>query len=189
VDQGIEGRYPNYTIFEIRTAGEPNSLEGAVRKAIVGINPDAPISFSMSMEEVIDDHTVLTRMIARLCSIFGGLALLLAATGLYGLLSYAVARRTNEIGIRMALGADRGSVVGMVLRETGVLVALGLAVGLTSAMLSTRLVANQLYGLSSFDPISFVAAALLLSAVALVAGYIPASRAARVDPVKALRHE
>jgi predicted permease len=190
VDQVVEGRkFTGSFIFEIRTASDPGAIVGAVRKAIAAINPDAPIDFTETMEEVIHSRTVFPRMIARLCAIFGGLALLLAATGLYGLLSYAIARRTNEIGIRMALGASRGSVIGMILRETGVLLALGLALGLTSATLSTRLVASQLYGLSKFDPASFLFSAALLSVVALFAGYIPARRAARVDPVRSLRHE
>jgi ABC-type antimicrobial peptide transport system permease subunit len=141
------------------------------------------------MDDVIDDYTILPRLIARLCAIFGGLALLMAATGLYGVLSYGVARRTNEIGIRMALGADRVSVIGMILRETGVLVTIGLVVGIGAAAACTQLIASQLYGLSKLDPATFLAAVGLLSAVAMIAGYVPAARAARVNPVTALRHE
>jgi len=190
VDQVVEGRkFAGSFIFEVRTASDPGSIVSAVRKAIADVNPDTPIDFATTMEEVIESRTVFPRMIARLCAMFGGLALLLAATGLYGLLSYAVTRRTSEIGIRMALGASRVSVVRMILRETSTLLALGLAVGLISALLSTRLVASELYGLSRFDPASFVFSAALLSVVALAAGYIPAARAARVDPVRALRHE
>ena len=189
VDQGDEEGFPISIIYEIRTAGEPMSLTSAVRKVVAEVNPDAPVSFATTMEEVIDDRTVFVRMIARLSTTFASLALLLAATGLYGVLSYGVARRTNEIGIRMALGADRISVVGMILRETGVLVALGLAVGLISALLSTRLIASELYGLSQFDPFSFAASAALLATVGLIAGYIPANRAAHLDPVPALRHD
>jgi len=187
--QGWRGRIPSAMIFEIRTTADPKSIATEVRKAISSVNPDAPVTFSISMEEVITDRTAFTNLIARLCGIFGGLALLLAGTGLYGLLSYGVTRRTNEIGIRMALGAGRRSVLAMILQESSVLLLLGLIVGLGVAVATTRLIASELYGLSQFDPVSFVAASVLLAAVAMVAGYIPAARAARVDPVRALRHE
>ncbi|HLW55258.1 MAG TPA: ABC transporter permease [Candidatus Angelobacter sp.] len=189
VAQGTAGRIPDSIVFELRTAGDPKALETQVKKAIMGVNPDAPISFALSMEEILDEYTASEKMIARLCAIFGGLALVLAATGLYGVLSYGVARRTNEIGIRMALGAGRGSVVGMILSETGILVTIGLVVGLSAALACTRLIASQLYGLSKFDPVTFAASTGILCMVALIAGYIPAARASRVDPVRALRHE
>lgn len=189
VDQGSEGKLPESIIYEIRTVGEPKSVVAMVRKAILGVNPDAPIGSAKSMDEVIEDYTVFPRLIARLCVIFGGLALLMAATGLYGVLSYSVARRTNEIGIRMALGAGKGNVIGMILRETSVLVLIGLAAGIAGAAACTRLIASQLYGLGKLDPITFLASVALLSTVALIAGYIPAARAARVNPTQALRHE
>jgi ABC-type antimicrobial peptide transport system permease subunit len=128
-------------------------------------------------------------MIARLCAIFGGVALLLAATGLYGVLSYGVARRTNEIGIRMALGAGKGRVIAMILRETGIMILIGLASGMAATAGTTRLVASRLYGLSALDPITMLTAVIILTAVAIVAGYIPAARAARVNPTQALRRE
>src|SRR5258708_6560360 len=137
----------------------------------------------------VDRTNAQPRMVARLCSIFGALALLLAATGLYGVLSYGVARRTNEIGVRMALGASPGNVVRMVLRETAWLVVTGLVAGVIGSALTTRVIAARLYGLSSMDPLTIILALALLSAVALVAGYIPATRAAKVNPVLALRHE
>jgi predicted permease len=189
VDQGAENKIAESVVFEIRTVGDPKAIASTVRKAILGVNPDAPITFAYTMDEVIADYTVFPRLIAQLCAIFGGLALLMAATGLYGVLSYGVARRTNEIGIRMALGADKGSVIGMILRETTVLVAIGLAAGIAGAAACTRLVASQLYGLGKLDPITFLASVALLSTVALVSSYIPAARAARVNPVSALRHE
>lgn len=189
VDQGSEGKIPGSITFEVRTASQPQLMVETIRKTILGVNPDVPITSADSMEQVIQNHTVFTYMVAQLCGIFGALALLLAATGLYGLLSYGVARRTNEIGIRMALGAARGSVVQMILRETALLLAIGLAVGVAAGLVGTRLIESQLYGLSKFDPATFVAASALLTAVALMAGYVPAARAARIDPVRALRHE
>ena len=117
------------------------------------------------------------------------MALLLAATGLYGVLSYGVARRTNEIGIRMALGAGRMRVISMILQETGLMIAIGVVIGAAATAILVRFVATQLYGLSSLDPLTILSAICILSLVALIAGYIPAARAARVNPVTALRHE
>jgi ABC-type antimicrobial peptide transport system permease subunit len=141
------------------------------------------------MEEQLDQATQTEQMISILALCFGGLATLLAALGLYGMLAYATAQRTQEIGIRMALGADRGSVLRMVLREVLVLAVWGIGLALPMALLLARLVQTQLYGMSSEDPITYVAAAGLLALVALTAGLIPARRAANVDPMEALRAE
>jgi ABC-type antimicrobial peptide transport system permease subunit len=128
-------------------------------------------------------------MVARLCSIFGIMALLLASTGLYGVLSYGVARRTNEIGIRMALGAGRARVVNMILRETGVMIVMGVVAGVIFTAIGVQLIKSKLYGLGALDPWAVLSAVAILSVVALIAGYIPAARAARVSPTQALRHE
>jgi predicted permease len=187
-DQFMSGP-ENWATFEIRTAGNPDQVLGAVRKAILGVNGDLPISDARPLAENIDRVNDQPRMIARLCTIFGLIALLLAATGLYGVLSYGVARRTNEIGIRMALGAGRANVIGMILRETGIMIVIGVVGGVVFAAIAARLVASRLYGLSTMDPITLGVATVILAAVALVAGYIPAARAARVNPTTALRHE
>jgi ABC-type antimicrobial peptide transport system permease subunit len=126
---------------------------------------------------------------AAVASAFGALALLLASTGLYGVMAYSVSRRTNEIGIRMALGAARGQVLGMVLRETLKVVGIGMVVGLAAALAATRLVATALFGVKPTDPITIGIALGVMAAVALLAGSAPARRAARVDPMIALRHE
>jgi predicted permease len=187
-DQGMEGPTP-WATFEVRTAGDPEQMLQTVRKAILTLNEDLPIDSARPLIENVDRTNEQPRMIARLCAIFGAMALLLAATGLYGVLSYGVARRTNEIGIRMALGAGKGQVIAMILRETGIMILIGLASGMAATAAATRLVASRLYGLSALDPATILAAVIILTAVAIIAGYIPAARAARVNPTQALRRE
>jgi len=187
-DQAMGG--PNrFAVFEIRTGGDPEQMSAAVRKAILSVNENLPVRNARPLVESIDLVTAQPRMIARLCSIFGVIALLLAATGLYGVLSYGVARRTNEIGIRMALGAGKGRVIQMILRETGIMLAIGVVAGVAFTAIGVRLVKANLYGLGALDPLAVTAATAILGIVALVAGYIPAARAARVNPTQALRHE
>jgi ABC-type antimicrobial peptide transport system permease subunit len=128
-------------------------------------------------------------LIAQLVSFFGLLALVLACVGLYGVMANTVMRRTNEIGIRMALGAERPRILWMVLRETLVLVFIGIVIGIPAAIVAARLVSTQLYGLTAADPLTLSAAAVVLIAVAALAGYLPARRASRVDPIVALRYE
>jgi len=186
--QGMEG--PNeWAIFEIRTAGDPEQMIATVRKTILSVNEDLPLDSARPLVESVDRTNAQPRMVARLCSIFGVMALLLAATGLYGVLSYGVARRTNEIGIRMALGAGKGRVIQMILRETGVMIAIGVVAGVIFTAIGVQLIKSNLYGLGALDPLAVVASVSILGIVALVAGYIPAARAARVNPTQALRHE
>jgi predicted lysophospholipase L1 biosynthesis ABC-type transport system permease subunit len=187
-DQFMQGP-AQWSTFEIRTAGDPAAMLNTIRKTILSTNEDLPIDNAHPLLDNIDRINQQPRMVARLCSVFGLVALLLAATGLYGVLSYGVARRTNEIGIRMALGASKTRVVGMVLRETAVMILIGVVVGVAATIGTAYLVASRLYGLSKVDPLTLAAAIGILSLVALVAGYIPAARAARVNPTQALRHE
>jgi predicted lysophospholipase L1 biosynthesis ABC-type transport system permease subunit len=178
-----------WATFEIRTAGDPDQVLGAVRKVIHGVDEHLPIEDAQALTINIDKANEQPRMIARLSIIFGAVALLLAATGLYGVLSYGVARRTHEIGIRMALGAGKVRVVAMILRETGTMMLIGVIAGAVATAFAARLVASRLYGLSVLDPLTVGSAIAILTAVALIAGYIPATRAARVNPTQALRHE
>jgi ABC-type antimicrobial peptide transport system permease subunit len=181
---------PNHwATFEIRTAGDATQMINTIRKTIQAANENLPVEAARPLVESVDRTNAQPRMVARLCSIFGVMALLLAATGLYGVLSYGVARRTNEIGIRMALGAGKGRVIQMILRETGIMIVIGVIAGVIFTVAGTRLVASKLYGLSGFDPATLAAAVAILGAVSLIAGYIPAARAARVSPTQALRHE
>jgi hypothetical protein len=187
-EQSMEGPLEGGSIM-IRTAADPDQLIPSVRRAILSVNQDLYPDDLRPLVQNVDTFIAQPRVLARLCALFGSIALLLAATGLYGVLSYGVTRRTNEIGIRMALGAGRSNVIGMILRETGVMITIGVVVGMCATVAVTRLMKATLYGLSSLDPVSIAGALLILCIVALVAGYIPAMRAARVNPTTALRHE
>jgi putative ABC transport system permease protein len=175
--------------FYVRTWEPPAIAMSGIRRAVKNVDPNLAIESLQTMNEQLDQATQTEHMISILALCFGGLATLLAAIGLYGMLAYATAQRTQEIGIRMALGADRGSVLWMVLREVLVLAMWGIGLALPTALLLARLVKTQLYGVSSEDPIAYVAAAGLLALVALCAGLIPARRAANTNPMEALRAE
>jgi putative ABC transport system permease protein len=174
--------------FLIRSDLPQSAITAAVKRVLSEINPTINISFQ-GFKTMIEESLLRERLLATLSGFFGLLALLLASIGLYGILSYGVASRTNEIGIRMALGAQRRSVVWLVLREALLLVLAGVAVGLPVIFFATRLAASLLYGLTPTDAVSLGLATLLLLLVTFVAGYLPARRATRVDPVVALRYE
>jgi len=173
--------------LEVRTA-EPRALLAPLRATIRAYDPDLPILDAQLLAAMIDDSINHERMIAKLSAVFGLLALLLAAIGLYGVISYTISRRVSEIGIRLALGAQRRDVLWMVLRETLLLALAGVALGVPVALAAARLVASRLSGLSAHDPATLAASTALLLAVALAAGALPGSRASRVDPTQALRY-
>ena len=175
--------------FALRAAGDPANLIAAVRHEIQSAGKDIPVTKLKTLAAQVDESLAKERLVAMLSGFFGLLALLLACIGVYGLLSNAVSRRTNEIGIRMALGARAGDVFRLVMRETMLLVLIGVALGLGAAASTTRLISSLLFGLTSTDPMTMVLAALSLTAVAAFAGYLPARRASRVEPLVALRHE
>jgi predicted permease len=171
----------------IRSAADPESLVGAVRRAVQSLDPDQAVYSIRTLAELEAESMARRRLSMALLAIFAGAALLLAAVGIYGVMSYAVAQRAHEIGIRMALGSRGGQVVALVLRRSGGLTLAGIGTGLVGSLLLTRFIASLLFGVSSYDPLTFTAVAALLMLVALAASYIPARRAAAVDPVKALR--
>ena len=174
--------------FLIRSSLSQTEIVSSVRGVLGEINPSIAVSFQ-GFKPMIDESIRRERLIATLSGIFGVLALVLACIGLYGILSYGVASRTNEIGIRMALGAKRRDVLWLILREAVWLVLIGVAVGLPAIMAVTQTVATLLYGLNANDPTSLGLGAIVMVAVALGAGYIPARRATRLDPMVALRYE
>ncbi len=175
--------------IQVRTRNDPAPSAVPVRQMLNQIDDKLPIFGVTTMQEQVSDKLNQDRLIAQLVSFFGAVALILACIGLYGVMAHGVARRTNEIGIRMALGAKGGNIAWMVLRETLVLVVAGLALGVPAALLLARLVSTQLFEMSPTDPLTLIGAAMVLTIVAVLAGYIPARRAARVDPLTALRYE
>jgi predicted permease len=186
-DQG----YPeaNQMVYALRTAGDPLRYVAAVREAVRRADPLVPVSDIRTQAADID-HTISQEItFARLCSGFGFLALAIASVGLYGTVSYSVARRTGEIGIRMALGAPRGSVLRLVFRQVVALAVVGLAIGAATSLATSKFVESFLYGLKPNDPLTLTAAVLVLLCAALAAAYVPAWKASRIDPAVALRHE
>ena len=176
------------TIY-VRTVGEPQQLITSIRAKVREMDANLPIYAMRTMETQISNSLSTERMIASLSTVFGFVATVLAIIGLYGVMSYSVAQRTREIGIRMALGAEQRKVIGMVMREVFTLITIGVGVGVPAALALTRVVKSQLYGLEAHDPWTLGLATGLLAVVACAAGYVPALRASRVDPMKALRYE
>jgi predicted permease len=175
--------------FEVRVEAEAMSLVPAIRQEALALDKDVPLADIKTQTDAISQELVQERVFARLASLFGGLALALACIGLYGMMSYTVAHRTNEIGIRMAIGASPVDILGMVLRESVRVVLVGSAAGLAAAVAATRVIGSQLYGLTPHDPFVLAGAAVVLVAVTMLAACIPARRAALVDPLRALRNE
>jgi len=177
------------TTFYIRTADDPTHIIAAVRQAAHEVDANLPLHNIKTLTKQVDESLVQERLIGSVSSFFGLLALLLAAIGLYGILAYAVSQRTHEIGVRMALGAHRGAVLRMVLRQGMKLVLVGVGLGLAVSLAATRIISNQLFDVTPTDPATFIGAPLLLLIVALLACYAPARRATKVDPLVALRCE
>src|SRR5581483_2319037 len=172
-----------------RTSLPPDQLFSAVRAKVRGMDSNLSIYGVRTMDQQISDSLLIERLIASLSTAFGFLATLLAVIGLYGMMAYTVARRTREIGIRMALGAFQRDVIWMVMREVLVMVAIGVAAGLAGALALTKFVQAQLYGITGYDPLTVALAAAVLAAIACIAGYVPALRASRIDAMQALRYE
>jgi putative ABC transport system permease protein len=187
-EAGAEGTLGD-TALVIRTALPPANLAAAAREAVRSVDPGLPLHQIETMEEVISESLASRRLNLWLLGIFAGIALVLSAAGLYGVISYLVAQRTREIGVRLALGARTQDVVALVMRQGARLTLIGIALGLLGALLFTRVLESLIYGVSARDPLTFGAIAALLAVVALLATWIPAERAARVDPLVAIRQE
>jgi putative ABC transport system permease protein len=175
--------------FLLRVEGDPASLIPQVRRVIHEVNPDIAINEIKPMDEVITEALWQRRLWGALFALFAGVALLLAAVGIYGLMSYLASQRTREIGVRIALGAQKGDVLRLIVGQGLKVVAIGVAIGLIAALALSRLMKSLLFDVAATDPLTFAAMALLLACVALVACFIPARRAAKTDPIIALRVE
>lgn len=177
------------SLLMVRTTRDPSKMTGELRQALAQVDSNIPVLRVATLSEQVDHSMAREQMVSRLSSFFSLLALLLACIGLYGVMSYNVVRRANEIGIRMALGAKAGEVLWMVLRETVVLLLVGIAIGVPVTLAATRYVESQLFGLSFFDPLTVAGAVVSIAVVTVAAGYLPARRATKVDPLVALRYE
>jgi predicted permease len=175
--------------FVVRATGEPMSYAAQVRRIVREVDPTMPVFNVVTLGQMIDDSTLSARALGRLLTAFAAIALLLAATGLYGLISFLVERRTRELGLRVALGAEPSGVAALVVRQASVLALIGVVIGLGAAILAARWLASTMYGVSAAQPMAYVVAAVVLGAATLVASYGPARRASRADPMVALRAE
>jgi putative ABC transport system permease protein len=182
-------RYNSFANIVVRTSGDPAAMVGSLRREFLELDSDLMFIDADAMPKLIEVTLLPVRMGAVLIGLFGILGMMLAAVGLYGVIAYSVARRTHELGLRMALGAKTADVIQMVIRQGMFMTLVGVVTGLMGAAVVSRVLSSQLYGVSALDPMSFGLAALLLVGVALFANYIPARRAAKVDPVIALRYE
>jgi predicted lysophospholipase L1 biosynthesis ABC-type transport system permease subunit len=186
-DQGYP--QPDQMVYALRTLGDPLRYVNSAREIVRQADPGVPVSEVRTQATEIDGTINQEIVFAELCGGFAMLALVIACVGLYGTVSYDVSRRTGEIGIRMALGAQRGRVVRMILREVLALSAVGLALGMSVALATSRFVESFLYGMKSNDPLALTLAVVTLVSAALLAGYVPAWKASRIDPMTAVRHE
>ncbi|MGH9709486.1 MAG: FtsX-like permease family protein, partial [Candidatus Acidiferrales bacterium] len=181
--------YDSSATIYARVSGDPLAFVPVVQKSVHAFDADLPLFDLMTLDSRIQMDTVTQRMGGTFVGAFGIVALVLAAIGIYGVLSYTTRQRTHEIGIRMALGAEPGDVFGLVLRQGAKLAFLGLAIGLAASFVLTRALSSQLFGITATDPLTFAGVALLLLVVAMLACYLPARRAMRTDPMIALRYE
>jgi ABC-type antimicrobial peptide transport system permease subunit len=175
--------------LEVRTQADPRVVASELRKVIAQVAPTLPVQDIATVDERVNRLLLQDRLIAEITAFFGLTALLLACIGIYGLISYAVARRIPEMGIRMALGAQSGSVLWLVLREAIILVLIGIAAGIPLVFIAARLIEGLLFGVAPADPVTLAGTAVLMLSIAVAAAYLPARRASRVDPMAALRHE
>jgi putative ABC transport system permease protein len=173
----------------LRTAGEPLKFVSAARAEIAAVDANLPLYNIKPMDKVITESIVGIAYVATMMAVLGAIALVLASVGVFGVMSYSVSERTHEIGIRMSMGAQTGNVLALVLRSGMSLTALGLAIGLPVAFLLAQALSSLLYGVQAADPASFIGLPLLLLTVAGIACYLPARRAAHLDPLRALRHD
>ena len=171
-----------------RTTGDPTALSETLRRLARERSPDVPMKFT-TMEAMLSDHVAVPRFRTLLFAVFASLAVCLAMAGVYGVMAYVVAQRTRETGVRIALGATTGSILRLVLGEGLILTGLGIVLGLATAVAASRLLASMLFQVRPNDPLVYLSVAVLMGAVALVAGYVPARRASKIDPLSAIRQE